>query len=116
MRPAKKERPFTTASPDSAEATTPSKVETTRGSKTTVQCAERAFCAPSIRMARWTASSIASAGTSSPGPRPTLKPVPVWVSLPSPAMASTERKAFVRCRTEEMPVVETSATSTRLSA
>ena len=52
MRPAKKERPFTTASPDSAEATTASRVETTRGSNTTVQCAERAFWAPSIRVAR----------------------------------------------------------------
>ena len=90
-------------------------METTRGSKTTVQCAERAFCAPSIRVARRTASSIASSGSSSPGPRPTLNPTPVWLSAPSPAMASTERKALVRRRYDEMPVVEASATSTRLS-
>ena len=57
----------------------------------------------------------ASSGTSSPGPRPTLKPLPVWVSAPSPAMASTDRKAVVRRRYDEMPVVEASATSTRLS-
>ncbi len=115
MRPAKSERPFTTASPESADATTASRVETTRGSNTTVQCADCAFCAPSIRVARPTASSIASSGTSSPGARPTLNPVPVWVSAPSPAMASTERKALVRRRNDEMPVVEASATSTRLS-
>ena len=94
---------------------TANNVDTTRGSKTTVQCAERAFCAPSIRVARRTASSIASSGTSSPGPRPMLKPVPVCVSAPSPAMASTDRKAFVRRRDDEMPVVVASATSTRLS-
>ena len=115
MRPAKKERPLTTASPERADAITANNVDTTRGSKTTVQCAERAFCAPSIRVARRTASSIASSGTSSPGPRPTLNPVPVCVSAPSPAMASTDRKAFVRRRDDEMPVVEASATSTRLS-
>ena len=44
-----------------------------------------------------------------------LNPVPVWVSAPSPAMASTDRKAFVRLRNDEIPVVEASATSTRLS-
>ena len=42
--------------------------------------------------------------------------VPVWVSAPSPAMASTERKALVRLRNDEIPVVEARATSTRLSA
>ena len=44
-----------------------------------------------------------------------LNPVPVWVSAPSPAMASTDRKALVRLRNDEIPVVEASATSTRLS-
>ena len=44
-----------------------------------------------------------------------LNPVPVCVSAPSPAMASTDRKALVRRRNDEMPVVEASATSTRLS-
>ena len=68
-----------------------------------------------MRVARSTASSIASSGTSSPGPRPTLNPVPVWLSAPSPAMASTDRKAFVRRRDDEIPVVVASATSTRLS-
>ena len=58
---------------------------------------------------------MASSGTSSPGPRPTLNPLPVWVSAPSPVMASTDKKAFVRLRYDEMPVVEASATSTRLS-
>lgn len=116
MRPAKKERPFTTASPESADATTASSVETTRGSKTTVQCADGTFRAPSMRVARSTASSVASSGSSSPGPRPMLNPVPVWVSAPSPAMASTDRKALVRLRNDEIPVVEASATSTRLSA
>ena len=115
MRPAKNDRPLTTASPDRAEAMTQSRVDTTRGSKTTVQWAERAFCAPSMRVARSTASSIASSGTSSDGPRPTLNPPPVCVSAPSPTMASTEREALVRRRQEEMPVVEASATSTRLS-
>ncbi len=115
MRPAKKDRPLTTASPDSADDTMPSNVDTTRGSKTTVQRPEGGFCAPSIRVARRTASSIASSGTNSPGPRPTLKPVPVCVSSPVPTMASTERKADVRLRDDEMPVVEASATSVRLS-
>ncbi len=57
----------------------------------------------------------ASSGTRSDGPRPTLKPVPVWVSAPSPTMASTERKADVRRRDETRPDVVARATSTRLS-
>ncbi len=67
MRSAKNERPLTTASPESAEEITPSSVDTTRGSKTTVQWVERVFWAPSIRTARSTASSIASLGTRSAG-------------------------------------------------
>ena len=66
---------------------TESRVETTRGSKTTVQRPERALVAPSIRVARSTASPAARRGRASPGPRPTLNPVPVWLSAPSPAMA-----------------------------
>ena len=43
MRSAKNDRPLITASPESADATTASSVETTRGSKTTMQCAELAL-------------------------------------------------------------------------
>ena len=68
-----------------------------------------------MRVARRTASSIASSGTRSLGPRPMLNPEPVCVSAPSPAMASTDKKALVRRRDETMPVVEANATSTRLS-
>ena len=106
---------MTTASPERAEAMTDSRVDTTRGSKTTVQWVDGTFCAPSMRVARSTASSIASSGTNSDGPRPTLNPPPVCVSAPSPTMASTDREALVRRRDEEMPVVDTRATSTRLS-
>ena len=115
IRPAKKERPFTTASPERAEDTTESSVETTRGSNTTVQRPDLAFCAPSNRVARKTASLMASSGSRTTGDRPTLKPVPVCESAPSPAMASTERNAVVRRALERMPVVEARATSTRSS-
>jgi hypothetical protein len=71
MRPAKKERPLTTASPDRADETTESRVDTTRGSKTTVQRPECAFWAPSNRVARLTASCMASSGSRSAGARPT---------------------------------------------
>ena len=76
---------------------------------------ERAFCAPSSRVERRTASSLASSGSSAVGDRPTLKPVPVCESAPSPAMASTERNAVVRRDVDRIPVVEASATSTRPS-
>ena len=111
-RPAKNERPFTTASPERAEETTDSSVEATRGSKTTVQRPDRALPAPSMRTARSTASAAALSGSRSAAARPTLKPLPVWVSAPSPAMADTERKAEVRRVAARMPVVEASATST----
>ena len=53
IRPAKNDRPLTTASPDRADAITESRVETTRGSKTTVYRPDWAFWAPSRRVARW---------------------------------------------------------------
>ena len=113
--PAKNDLPLTTASPERAEPTTERRVETTRGSKTTVHRADRAFCAPSRRVERSTASALASSGSSWSGDRPTLKPVPVCESAPSPAMASTETNAVVRRVSDRIPVVEASATSTRLS-
>ena len=115
IRPAKNDRPLTTASPDRADAITESRVETTRGSKTTVYRPDWAFWAPSRRVARWTASPMASSGSRSAGARPTLKPVPVCVSAPSPAMASTETKAVVRRAEDRIPVVEASAISARSS-
>src|ERR1035441_3557731 len=59
IRPAKNDRPLTTASPDRADAITESRVETTRGSKTTVYRPDWAFWAPSRRVARWTPSPLA---------------------------------------------------------
>ena len=107
---------MTTASPDRADAITASSVETTRGSKTTVQRAERAFCAPSIRVARSTASSIASSGTSSPGPAADAEPgAGLGVGALAGDGVDREEGRFVRRRDDEMPVVEASATSTRLS-
>ena len=111
-RPAKNDLPFTTASPDIAEEMTDNSVDTTRGSNTTVQRPDFALVAPNIRTARSTASWAATSGSSEPGPRPTLKPPPVWLSAPSPAIADTERKAEVRLVNAVMPVVDASATST----
>ncbi len=106
---------MTTASPERAEATTERRVETTRGSNTTVHRPDFAFWAPSKRVERRTASAMASSGSSAAGDRPTLNPVPVWESAPSPAMASTETKAVVRRVDERIPVVEARAISTRAS-
>ena len=94
---------------------TASSVDTTRGSNTTVQCGRARLRRTEHAGGAQHRVVHASLGTRSPGPRPTVNPLPVWVSSASPAMASTARKAVVRLRYDEMPVVEASATSTRLS-
>ncbi len=114
-RPAKNERPFTTASPESAEEMTDNRVETTRRSNTTVTRSDGGLIAPSMRVDRRTASWAARSASSPAKPRATLNPVPVWLSVPSPAMADADRKAEVRRVNARMPVVEARATSIRSS-
>ena len=80
-----------TASPDRAEETTDRSVVATRRSNTTVGRPDGPLVAPSIRTARVTASAVALSGSSPSKPRPTLKPLPVWLASPSPAMTPTER-------------------------
>ena len=87
----------------------------TRGSKTTVVLMLRPFVAPSMRTERSTASRAAASGSSAPGPRPIENPDPVWVSSADPARVATDRKALVRSAVAEIPVVDTSAISERLS-
>ena len=79
-----------TASPESAAEITDSTVEATRRSKTTVARVVGPFVEPSIRTARSTASAAALSASSPSNPRPTLKPLPVWLSSPSPAITPTE--------------------------
>jgi len=68
------------------------RVETTRGSKTTVQRPEAAFSAPSMRVDRSTASSAARSGSRSDGPRPTLNPEPSGCRTPRRRMAETRER------------------------
>ncbi len=68
-----------------------SSVAAVRGSKTAVHFMDEGLTAPSMRVARVMASWAARSMSSSPGARPALSPHPVWSSLPSLAMASTER-------------------------
>ena len=116
MRPAKKERPLTTASPDRAEAITAKQC----GHHPRVEDHGAARRAHLLRpehaggpedgiVHRLVGHEFGRAHGRQ------LNPVPVCESAPSPAMASTDKKAFVRRRDDEMPVVEASATSTRLS-
>ncbi len=91
---------------------TESSVETTRGSKTTVQRPDRALPAPTIRTARVIASAAARSGSRPAAARPTEKPLPVWESAPSPAIAETDRNAEVRRVAARIPAVDASATST----
>ena len=104
-----------TDSPDSAEETTARIVAVTRGSKTIAQCVEPGLVAPSIRVARRTASSAVAATSRPSTPRAAVLAYPVW-SRPWPfAIAAIESHDIDRRALERMPVVEASADSTTAS-
>ena len=115
IRPAKIDRPFVTASPDSAEEMIDSNVDVTRESSTTTQRPDLTLLAPIMRVARSMASVAASSESTSPGPRPALNPTPVWLSAPSPAMADTDRLQIVRRAVAVIPVEVAMAASAAMS-
>ncbi len=103
------------ASPESAPPRSASNDRVTIGSSTTGNRPDGIGFAPSSRTARSAASRAASCASISPKLRPAENPLPVWVSVPSPAIANAEHDAVVRRVDASTPSEFATAASTAAS-